>query len=156
TVPHFHGDDAPLILLGDVLARGKSSRLYRKLVIEEQIAQDVNAFQSGRELAGSFGVVVTVRPSRSFQQARDLVESELEALGSREVSDDELRRVKNLQVASFFFAMEHMGGFGGIADRLNAYNVYRGDPTLVATDVRRFRAVAAGDIREVANRYITG
>ena len=50
---------------GDVLARGKSSRLYRKLVIEEQIAQDVTAYQSGRELAGSFAIVVTLRPSRS-------------------------------------------------------------------------------------------
>ena len=55
TVPHFHADDAALLLLGDVLARGRSSRLHRKLVIEEQIAQDVTAYQSGRELAGRSG-----------------------------------------------------------------------------------------------------
>ena len=67
TVPHFHDDDAALLLLGDVLARGRSSRLYRKLVIEEEIAQDVTAYQSGRELAGSFGIIVTLRPSRSIE-----------------------------------------------------------------------------------------
>ena len=67
TVPHFHGDDAALLLLGDVLARGRSSRLHRKLVIEEQIAQDVTAYQSGRELDGSFGIIVTLRPSRSIR-----------------------------------------------------------------------------------------
>lgn len=113
TVPHFHPDDAPLILLGDVLARGKSSRLYRKLVMEEQIAQDVSAYQSGRELAGSFGIVVTVRPSRSIRQARDLVEAELGALAYREMDHDELRRVQTLRVAGFFFAMEHMGDSAG-------------------------------------------
>ena len=68
TVRHFHDDDAPLLLLGDILARGRSSRLYRKLVIEEQIAQDVTAYQSGRELAGSFGIVVTLRPSQAIEQ----------------------------------------------------------------------------------------
>jgi predicted Zn-dependent peptidase len=154
TVPHFHGDDAALILLGDVLARGKSSRLYRKLVIEHQVAQDVSAHQSGRELAGSFGIVVTLRPSRSIGEARNLIESELSALASSEVQEDELRRVQILRVAAFFFAMEHMGGFGGIADRLNAYNVFRGDPALIATDVQRFRAVGAGELRSVALRYL--
>ena len=52
TVRHFHDDDAALLLLGDILGAGRSSRLYRKLVLEEQIAQDVTAYQSGRELAG--------------------------------------------------------------------------------------------------------
>ena len=66
---HFHDDDATLLLLGDILGRGRSSRLYRKLVLEEQIAQDVSAYQSGRELAGSFGIVVTLRPSRSIAEA---------------------------------------------------------------------------------------
>ncbi len=156
TVPHFHDDDAPLILLGDVLTRGRSSRLYRKLVVEEQIAQDVTAYQSGRELAGSFGVVVTLRPSRSVREVRDLVDDELGRIGSSEVSEDELRRVQNLRISSFIFALEHIGGFGGVADRLNAYNVFRGDPGLIGTDVRRFRAVTAVQLREVATRYVTG
>ena len=63
TVPHFHGDDAALLLLGDILGRGRSSRIHRKLVLDEQIAQDVTAYQSGRELAGSFGIIVTLRPA---------------------------------------------------------------------------------------------
>ena len=55
TVPHFHGDDAALLLLADVLARGRSSRLHKKLVIDDQIAQDVTAYQAGRELDGCSG-----------------------------------------------------------------------------------------------------
>jgi zinc protease len=94
TVQHFDPDDAPLVLLGDILARGRASRLYRRLVLEEQIAQDVSAYQSGRELAGSFGIVVTLRPSRSIAQARDLIEAELAALRDAEVGAEELRRVQ--------------------------------------------------------------
>ena len=71
TVPHFHASDAALNLLADVLARGRSSRLYQKLVIDRQLAQDVTAYQSGRELAGTFGISVTLRPSRSIGELRE-------------------------------------------------------------------------------------
>ena len=144
------------MLLGDILARGRSSRLYRKLVVEEQIAQDVSAYQSGRELAGSFGIVVTLRPSRSIRQAQDLIDAELGRLESSEVDEDELRRTQNLRIASFYFALEHIGGFGGIADRLNAYNVLRGDPALIGSDVRRFRTVTPAGVQDVARRYLEG
>ena len=156
TVPHFHGDDAALLLLGDVLARGRSSRLHRKLVIEDQIAQDVAAYQSGRELGGSFGIIVTLRPSRSINQVLGVVELELAAIAASGVSDDELRRVQNIRVASFFFALEHTGGFGGVADRLNAYNVFRGDPSLITTDIERFQSVTAQELHLVASRYLDG
>jgi zinc protease len=154
TVPHFHTDDAALLVLGDVLARGRSSRLHRQLVIEHQIAQDVTAYQSGRELGGSFGIIVTIRPSRSISQALDVIESELATIATAGVSEDELSRVQNARVASFFFALEHIGGFGGVADRLNAYNVYRDDPSLITTDVRRFQSVTAQDLNIVAGRYL--
>jgi len=154
TVPQFHSDDAALVLLGDVLGRGRSSRLYRKLVIEEEIAQDVTAYQAGRELAGSFGIIVTLRPSRSLSEARSLVEAELSALAATGVEAGELVRVRNQRVAGFFFALEHMGGFGGVADRLNAYNVFRGDPSLITTDVERFRTVSADLLQSVARGYL--
>ena len=70
------------------------------------------------------------------------------------MTEDELSRVQKMRVASFLFALEHMGGFGGVADRLNAYNVFRGDPALITTDVGRFQAVTPATIREVAARYL--
>jgi predicted Zn-dependent peptidase len=156
TIPHFHQDDAPLMLVSDVLGRGKASRLYRKLVVQEQIAQDVTAYQSGRELAGSFGVVVTLRPSRSIDQVHQLVESEVSAIAASPVAPEELARVRNMRTASFFFALEHMGGFGGVADRLNAYNVFRGDPALVTADVERFASASLEHLQGVAARYLEG
>ena len=48
-----------------------------------------------------------------------------------------------MKTASFLFALEHIGGFGGVADRLNAYNIFRGDPSLITTDLERFQRVTA-------------
>ena len=80
TAAQFEPDDAPLSLLSDILARGRSSRLYRRLVVEEGIAQDVSSYQSGRELAGTFGVTVTLRPGRSPEEARDRIVAEIAAM----------------------------------------------------------------------------
>ncbi len=156
TVPHFHADDAALLLLGDILGRGRSSRLYRKLVLEEQIAQDVAAYQAGRELAGAFGIVVTLRPSRSIAEAMRLIDLEVAGTARQTVSETELERVQRGRVASFWFALEHIGGFGGVADRLNAYNIYRGDPAQITLDVERFERKTASEIESVAERYLVG
>ncbi len=97
TVRHFHGDDAALLILSDVLARGRSSRLYRKLVIDLEIAQDVTAYQSGRELAGSFGIIVTLRPSQEIARAKDMVAAELHGIATSGILDHELARVLSLR-----------------------------------------------------------
>jgi len=156
TVPQFHPDGAPLQLLGDILARGRSSRLYKKLVIERQWAQDVSAHQSGRELAGSFALISTARPGRSIGDIRGLLLNEIEEIARDGVSAEELERVVTMKSASFLFALERMGGFGGVADRLNAYNVYRGDPSLITTDLERFQAVTPEAIRQAAVNHLIG
>jgi predicted Zn-dependent peptidase len=156
TVPQFHEHDAPLHLLGDVLARGRSSRLYKKLVIERQWAQDVSAFQSGRELAGSFGITATLRPGRSIADVRTALLDEVAAIAEGGVTAEELERVVTMKSAGFLFALEHIGGFGGVADRLNAYNVYRGDPSLITTDLGRYRAVTPEAVRAAAAGYLAG
>jgi predicted Zn-dependent peptidase len=156
SVPLFHEDDAALVLLADILARGKSSRLYRKLVVEHEIAQDVSGYQSGRELAGSCGISVTLRPGRSRVEVRTLVDAELAAVAAGGVTGEELRRVKNGRLAGFFYALEHSGGFGGVADRLNAYNIYLGDPGRITSDFERYQSVTAEAVAAVARRFIVG
>jgi len=156
SVAHFHDDDAPLSLLADILARGRASRLYQQLVIDRQIAQDVTAYQSGRELAGTFGISVTLRPSRPIAEVRDLLETEIAEIAAAGVTEQELERVVNMKMASFLFALEHIGGFGGVADRLNAYNVFRGDPSLITTDLNRFQHVTVDAVRAAAVHYLDG
>ena len=145
-----------LSLLGDILARGKSSRLYQKLVVDRQLAQDASAYQSGRELAGSFGITVTLRPSRSIAEVRQFLDAEISEIASSGVPAEELERVITMKTASFLFALEHMGGFGGVADRLNAYNIFGGDPGLITTDLERFQQVTPADIARAASDYLAG
>jgi predicted Zn-dependent peptidase len=156
TVAHFQPDDASLVLLADILARGRSSRLYRRLVLEEQIAQDVSVAQSGRELGGTFGMSVTLRPGRSAEDARKYVESEIKSIAEQGITHEELARVQNGRLASFIYALDSIGGFGGVADRLNAYNTYLGDPGRIAWDLERYQQVHEETVRQVAGRFLAG
>ena len=156
TPAQFEPDDAPLSLLSDILSRGRSSRLYRRLVVDEGLAQDVSSYQSGRELAGSFGVTTTLRPGRSTREARDRITAEITAIANTGVTEEELARVKNGRLAGFIYALDNVGGFGGVADRLNAYNVYLGDPSRITSDLARYREVTAEAVRQAAVVYLDG
>lgn len=146
--PQFSDDEASLTLLADVLSRGRSSRLYRRLVIDAQIAQDVTTYQSGRELAGTFGAVATLRPGCDPERARSMIYEEIEAIRANGVRQDELDRVKNGRLAGFIYALDNVGGFGGVADRLNAYNTFLGDPSRITSDFARYQAVTPDSIRD--------
>ncbi|HEY2156932.1 MAG TPA: pitrilysin family protein [Isosphaeraceae bacterium] len=154
TVAQFEADDAPLAILSDVLTRGKSGRLYQRLVVEEGLAQDVATHQSGRELAGSFAAIVTLRPGKSWERAREIVDAEVAAIAENGPSPEELSRVQNGRLAGLIYALDNIGGFGGVADRLNAYNTFLGDPGRIVTDLERFRAVTPEAVADVARRYV--
>ena len=156
TVPQFSADDSALVLLSDILGRGKSSRLFRKLVVELGLAQDSGSYQSGRELAGTFGVTTTLRPGKSWELARDAVDAEIARIADEGVEEADLVRVKNGRVAGFIYALDNVGGFGGVADRLNAYNTYLGDPGRITSDLDRYQAVTPDDVRRVARAYLIG
>ena len=154
TVPQFHDDDAALTLLADVLARGRAGRLYQSLVMGRELAQSVSASHGSRELAGTFNTIVSLRPGKSGAEARHVVLEEIRKIARDGVTEIELERVRNGRLASFIFALDNVGGFGGIADRLNAYNTYLGDPSRITGDFQRFESVTAERIAAVASAYL--
>jgi predicted Zn-dependent peptidase len=156
TVPHFHPDEAALAVLADVLGRGRASRLYHRLVVREEVAQSVSVGQSSRELAGSFSLVVTLRPGRSRAEARAILDEEVRAIAERGVTEAELGRVRNGRLAAAIFALDNVGGFGGVADRLNAFNVYAGDPGRLGSDPIRYLEVTSEAVAGAARRYLEG
>jgi zinc protease len=155
SVPQFHRDDAALSLLADILGRGRVSRLYQALV-ETGVAQNVSVQHASRELAGTFSVVVTLRPGRAIAQARDIVLSQIGTIAGQGPTPEELARARQRRAAGFIYALDNIGGFGGVADRLNAYNVYLGDPAGFVNDLRRFEEVTAADVQRVAAAYLAG
>ena len=152
----FAPGDAALDLLGQVLSGGKSSRLYRTLVRDRQIATDVGAGQSSRELDGVFTIVATARPGHGLAELDDSIRSEMDRLAADGPTADEIERSLATIEADFAYRLQTVGGFGGRSDQLNAYNVYRNDPGFFDGDLGRYLALGPADVRDAARRFLPG
>jgi zinc protease len=137
-----------------VLAGGKNSRLYKRLVYELQVAQDVSAGQGSQGLASTFAVVVTARSGHKLEEIRGLVDEEIAKLQAAPPSERELQRFQNRTEASFFDRLERVGGFGGKADQLNLYYFRTGDPDYFEEDLARYRALGPSDVQAAAFKFL--
>ena len=149
--PLFDPDQAALDMLSIVLGDGKSSRLYRSLVYEKQIARDIAVFDDGQEIAGEFQIQATASPGHTLEEIESAVQEELDRVRRKPPTDNELARAKNRIEVQHVSQLERLGGFGGRADQLNYYNTFAGDPGVVNTDLERYRAVTAEDVQRVAS-----
>jgi len=154
TPAHYMPGDAALDLVADTLAGGKNSRLYKRLVYELQIAQEVNAFQQSQQLASAFQIIATPRPGHTVDELRKVIDEELQKLQREEPAARELERSINQIEASFYNRLERIGGFGGKGDQLNAYFTFAGDPDWFNEDLARYRAQSPSDVRAAAAQYL--
>lgn len=150
SAPLFDTDEAPLVAMATVMGDGKSSRLYRSLVHEKQIARQVTIGSHGQEIAGEFHIQVTASPGHTVDELQEAVEEELALLLREPPSQQEIDRAKNLVENHHIRQLERIGGFGGRADQFNYYNIMAGDPGRINTDLDRFNAVTRDDILRVA------
>src|SRR5207249_6852622 len=95
TVKACSADDATLDVLANVLAGGRSSRLYRRLVYELQIATDVVAFQDGSRIDGKFEVYATARPGHDLGELQRIIDAELRKLADQPPTPREVERAQN-------------------------------------------------------------
>jgi len=154
TPKEYADGGAALEVLGDVLATGKSSRLTRRLVMDERVAQNVMAGQQAQALAGMFMVMVTPKPGVKPEQIQKVVEEEIARIARDGPTPDELQRAKNRIESQVIFALEPVGGFGGRASHLNSYYWETGDPGYLGKDLERFRALTVDDVRGAAAKYL--
>src|SRR3954471_24346475 len=154
TARHLEPGDAALDIVSDVLAGGKNSRLYKRLVYDMQIAQSVEASQNSQALSSFFLIEATPQPGHTLEELQKVIDEEIARLQREPPSDHEVQRAINQIEASFFNRMERVGGFGGKADQLNAYYTNTGDPDWFNEDLQRYRAISATDVRAAANAYL--
>src|SRR3954468_10306308 len=119
TPRHLEPGDSALDLVADILAGGKNSRLYKRLVYDLQIAQDVSAFQESMDLSSDFQIVATPRPGHTIDEVQKVIDEEVAKLQKEGPSAHEVERSLNQIEASFYNRMERLGGFGGKADQIN-------------------------------------
>jgi zinc protease len=146
----FKPGDADADLASAILGGGKSSRLYKKLVYEKQIALDVSASQQSLILGSVFEIVVTARPGHTAEEMEKAVDAELAAFRKGGPSAVELERARNGTETGMIQGLERLGGFGGVADRLNEYNHYLGKPGYFPEDVQRYQSATTESIRAFA------
>jgi zinc protease len=146
--------DATLDVVSSVLTGGKNSRLYKRLVYEEQMAQDVSAFQGSSALGSSFLVIATARRGRTVEELQKAIDEELDRLRSAPPEDREVQRALNQIEASFYRRMERAGGFSGKADQLNAYYFAGGSPDFFAEDLARYTSLSPSDIQAAVVKWL--
>ena len=154
TSPIFKPGDAEADLTATVLGGGKSSRLYKKLVYEKQIALDVAANQQSLMLGSEFQVQATARPGVKPEDLEKAINAELEAFRTNGPSEEELKRARNVLESRIIEGLETLGGFGGVADRLNSYNHYLGTPDFLAADIARYENASVESLKAFAQSQL--
>jgi zinc protease len=143
--------DAALDVASAVLAGGKNSRLYKRLVYDTQMAQDVFAVQQSAALGSSFMIVATARPGRSAAEMQKAIDEEVEKLRLEPPNAREVQRAVNQIEASFYRRLERVNGK---ADQLNAYYFAGGGPDSFAEDLARYTSLAASDVQAAIVRWL--
>jgi zinc protease len=147
--------DADADIVGTILGGGRSSRLFKKLVYQQQIAQNVSASQYSLILGSVFQIDATARPGHTAEELEKAIDEELATLRMQAPAAAEIEQARNTIETRIIGGLERLGGFGGVADRLNMYNHYLGTPDYVGQDIQRYRAVTPATALAFAKQYLT-
>ncbi|HEX8844055.1 MAG TPA: pitrilysin family protein [Pyrinomonadaceae bacterium] len=155
TDPIYKPGNAEADLLARIIGGGKYSRLYRRLVYEKQIAQDVNAFNQSTLLGSILTIQATAKPGVKPEDLEKAIDEELDAVRKEGVTQDQVDRARNLIQTQIVRGLETLGGFGGVADRLNQYNHYLGDPDYLARDLERYEKATPASVQKIAREKLS-
>ena len=143
--------DAALDVVSSVLAGGKNSRLYKRLVYDTQIAQDVTAYQQSGALGSQFQIIATARRGHTAAELQKAIDEEIEKLRREPPVAREVQRAINQFEASFYRRMERASSK---ADQLNSYYFAGGGPDYFAEDLARYTSLNPPDVQAAVIRWL--
>lgn len=147
----YGNDDAALDVVSDLLSGSKSSRLYKNLVFEKEIAQDITAYQFSGKFGGFFAIIATAKPGISLDILKTEIFIEIEKLKTGGVGEKELQKSKNGIKSNFIYSMQNIDS---IADQINSYNFFLGEPNSFNFDLLRFEEITNEKIKQVTGDYL--
>ena len=154
-VPEFGNEDLDrLRLVARILGEGKTSRLYKRLVYEEQIASDLMVFADAHEIGSQFRVQVTAAPGHELPEIEKSMDEEMARFLKDGPTAAEVERVRTEYTAAFIRGIERIGGFGGKSDRLAQYFVYTGDAAGYKKTLARVKTATPEELRDVSRRWL--
>jgi zinc protease len=151
TPAYFAAGDGELDLVAKVLSAGGTSRLYKRLVYDAQVAQDVAAYQASQQLGSRFEIVATARPGHTPEELLTAINDELAKLRDGGVTDAELARARTGFLAPKAFDLEQVSRR---ADHLSAYAHFTGDAGYLAKDIARYEAATTAGVRDAARAWL--
>jgi len=151
TPPTFRSGDGELDLVAHALSGGKTSRLYKRLVYDTQIAESVHAYQDSAQLGSKFVIVATAQANHSAEELRAAIDEELGRLAAGGVTAEELSRAKANTLSHLLFDLEKDSAR---ADRINMYNQYTHDPAFLSKDVDRYATATVESVSDAVRRYL--
>jgi zinc protease len=149
--PSFKPGDAEMDLFAQVLARGRASRLYKKLVHELQIASDVSASQDSLELQSVFRIDASVRPGHTAQEVQGAIDGEVKQLLEGGPTEAEMAAARIAYYTGYSRLVE---GLLARAELMSRYLMYFGDPNAVEKDLGRYEAATAQSVLETARKVL--
>ena len=154
-IPAWGTADADYLnLVTDVLAKGKTSRLYKRLVYDDEIATDINAYVDLREIGSLFVVEATARPGVELSRVEKAVDEELARFLASGPTPAEVRRVKTQYRAGFIRGIERIGGFGGKSDVLALGEVFAGRPDFYKVRLARAEGATPAQLLSSARQWL--
>jgi zinc protease len=147
----YSAAEPAITLAAAVLGGGKTSRLYKRLVFDEKIAQDVSARFDGAMIGGSFEIEATAKPGVDPRRLIQAITEEVAALAATPPEARELERVQSSHEAEFLIRLESTLRRAILLAR---YDVHAHDPDYFPKDVARFRAVTAAQIQQAVTTYL--
>jgi zinc protease len=148
----FKPGDAEADFFVRVLGGGKTSRLYRKLVYEQQIAQSVKCQNESLTLTSMAQCDVTARPGVKPEDMEAAIDKEIALLREKGPTQAELDGARTDYLTEKIRGLQRLGGFGGVADMMDRYNQYLGDPGYLPKDIARYQAVTTASVRAIGQK----
>ncbi|MEQ1588108.1 MAG: pitrilysin family protein [Cyclobacteriaceae bacterium] len=148
-------EGAYLSLASSILTNGKSSRLYKKLVYEDQSSSYVFTYVDKQEISGNFYLAIGVKPTEDYTRVEATANEVLKEFLEKGVTEQELQRVKSEYFANFIKGMERIGGFGGKSDVLAESQVYGGSPDYYKKELHWIASATVADIQNVARKWLS-
>ena len=155
-MPEYGAVDSDYLdLVSDVLGTGETSRLYKRLVYDDQIATDVAAYVDPREIGGQFAIQATARSGVPLAKLEKAIDEELARFLATGPTEAEVHRVRTEYLANFIRQADRIGGFGGKSDVLAMAQVYLGDAAAYKTKLTRVKEATALKLQGAAKRWLS-
>jgi zinc protease len=155
-VPEYGShEEALLDLVAQVLGRGKTSRLYKRLVYRDQIATSATASNGANEIGGQFDFTLTATPGEDLNKVEKAADEELQTFLKNGPSEAELQLAKTQILGNYARIVERIGGFGGKSDLLARCQTYTGNPDCYKEYLKRVKAATPATVKKAADDWLS-